>query len=107
MPSPILWGDEEIVRERLQNGIRDMQINRRMLRFNFPFPPEEMVEHFRRFYGPTQKAFDALAADEEKQTALRRDLQNLWTEFNAATDGTTRIDSEYLEVVATRVTGNG
>jgi SAM-dependent methyltransferase len=102
MPSPILWGDEQIVRERLQNGIRDMQINRRMLRFNFPFPPEEMVEHFRRFYGPTQKAFDALAADEEKQTALRRDLQNLWTEFNAATDGTTRIDSEYLEVVATR-----
>jgi hypothetical protein len=102
MPSPILWGDETIVGERLRDGIADLQLNRRLITFEFPFSPEEVVEHFRKYYGPTQKAFDALAADEDKQTALRRDLENLWRENNLADDGTTRIESEYLEVVATR-----
>ena len=34
--------------------------------------------------------------------ARRRDLEQLWTEHNRATDGTTRYDSEYLEVEAIR-----
>ncbi len=57
-----------------------------------------MVEHFRTYYGPTNRAFDAL--DEEGGAALRRDLEQLWTEHNTDTDGTTRYDAEYLEVVA-------
>jgi hypothetical protein len=40
--------------------------------------------------------------DAEKQSALRLELEQLWTEHNTATDGTTSIDSEYLEVVAIR-----
>ena len=59
-----------------------------------------MVEFFRLYYGPTQKAFAAL--DEEKQPALRKDLEQLWTDFNEATDGTTYGRGEYLEVIATR-----
>jgi SAM-dependent methyltransferase len=102
MPSPILWGDEEKVRERLKDGIADFQINRQLMIFNFSFSPAEVVEHFRKFYGPTQKAFDALESDQDKQTALRRDLENLWTENNLKSDGTTRIEGEYLEVVARR-----
>jgi hypothetical protein len=38
----------------------------------------------------------------EKQAALRQDLEQLWTEHNRATDGTTFLESEYLEVVAIR-----
>jgi hypothetical protein len=38
----------------------------------------------------------------EKQAALQADLEQLWSEKNTATDGTTSIDSEYLEVVAIR-----
>ena len=34
------------------------------------------------------------------QAALRRDLEQLWSEHNRATDGTTRYDAEYLEVEA-------
>ncbi len=102
MPSPILWGDESTVKERLKTGIADLNLNRRMITFNFPFSPEEVVEHFRKFYGPTQKAFDALENDKDKQTTLRRDLESLWNEHNQATDGTTRIESEYLEVLAKR-----
>ena len=59
-----------------------------------------MVEFFRMYYGPTQRAFGAL--DSAAQAALRADLERLWTEHNQATDNTTHVESEYLEVVATK-----
>ncbi len=102
MPPPVLWGDEAVVSERLDQGISDLQLTRRLITFNYPFSPKEVVEHFRHFFGPTQKAFDTLAEDQEKQAALRRDLENLWAENNLATDGTTSAQSEYLEVIARR-----
>ncbi|MGI8735299.1 MAG: class I SAM-dependent methyltransferase [Pyrinomonadaceae bacterium] len=100
MPSPLKWGDEETVRERLRDGIGDLQLTKRMCQFKYPFPPEEVVEFFRRYYGPTQRAFDAL--DSDGQAALRKDLEQLWSEHNQATDNTTFGEGEYLEVVATR-----
>jgi SAM-dependent methyltransferase len=102
MPSPILWGDEATAGERLRDGADELSLDRRSMTFEFPFSPAETVEHFRKFYGPTQKAFLALEADPDKQAALRRDLENHWSENNRATDGTTVVDSEYLEVVARR-----
>jgi hypothetical protein len=36
------------------------------------------------------------------QVALREDLARLWSEHNRATDGTTHVDGEYLEVLARR-----
>ena len=100
MPSPVLWGVEEEVRERLGVGTSSLQTNLRHVSFKFPFPPVDVVEHFRNYYGPTQKAFGAL--DENTQAALRRDLETLWTAHNRLTDGTTDVESEYLEVIATR-----
>jgi SAM-dependent methyltransferase len=100
MPSPVKWGDEETVRERLRDGIADLQLTRRMCQFKYPFPPAEVVESFRKYYGPTQRAFDAL--DTNGQAALRNDLERLWTEHNQATDNTTHVEGEYLEVIATR-----
>lgn len=96
MPSPILWGVEESVNERFSEGVSELKLERRQMRFDFPFGPKETVECFRRFYGPTQKAFEAL--DEERQAALRADLEELWSGYNTATDGTTTVLSEYLEV---------
>jgi SAM-dependent methyltransferase len=100
MPSPVLWGVEEQVRERLGAGISSLQTNLRHVSFKFPFPPADVVEHFRNYYGPTQKAFGAL--DENGQAELRRDLEKLWADHNRMTDGTTDVESEYLEVIATR-----
>jgi len=68
--------------------------------FDYPFSPAAVVEFFREYYGPTNRAFAALP--EDGQTALRRDLENLWTQHNLAADGTTRVESEYLEVAAVR-----
>jgi len=100
MASPVLWGVEEKVRERLSEGISILDTELRTITWVFPFSPAEVVEHFRLYYGPTQKAFGAL--DEEKQAALRKDLEQLWSSNNQATDGTTRLDAEYLEVKAVR-----
>lgn len=100
MPSPILWGVEEKVRERFSDGVGGLELERRQMRFDFPFGPAETVECFRRFYGPTQKAFEAL--DELGQAALRADLEELWSGYNAATDGTTVVLSEYLDVRVVR-----
>jgi ubiquinone/menaquinone biosynthesis C-methylase UbiE len=102
MPLPVLWGVESNVHERLKDGIADLQCKPALITFNFPFSPEEVVAHYRKYFGPTQKAFDALAEDEAKQAELRRELEDHWKENNQATDGTTRIQSEYLEVIARR-----
>ena len=100
MAPPVLWGSEDTVRERFAEGIADLQLKRRKILFTYPFGPAEVVEHFRKYFGPTQKAFEAL--DEGGQAALRRDLEALWAEHNEATDGTTLVESEYLEVRATK-----
>jgi ubiquinone/menaquinone biosynthesis C-methylase UbiE len=100
MPSPLLWGVEEKVRERFGDGVSTIKTTPRIVNFAFPFSPSEVVEHFRVYYGPTNKAFAAL--DEKAQAALRKDLEELWTKHNQMTDGTTSVPAEYLEVVATR-----
>ncbi|MEJ7815706.1 MAG: hypothetical protein WKF53_11080, partial [Rubrobacter sp.] len=86
--------------ERLRDGVAELRLTKRQYPFHYPFPPSEVVEHFRTYYGPTNRAFAAL--DGAGQAALRRDLEQLWTEHNSATDSTTRYDSEYLEVIAVR-----
>ena len=100
MPSPVQWGSEDIVRERFSQGISDLQLTRRKIVFTYPFGPADVVEHFRKYFGPTQKQFEML--DEKSQAAMRSDLTALWEGANQATDGTTRVESEYLEVRATK-----
>ena len=100
MPAPVLWGNEDTVRERFAEGISDLKLERRKILFQYPFGPDEVVEHFRKYFGPTQKQFEML--DENGQAAFRADLAALWKEHNQATDGTTQVESEYLEVRATR-----
>jgi 2-polyprenyl-3-methyl-5-hydroxy-6-metoxy-1,4-benzoquinol methylase len=104
MPSPVLWGDEAAVRDRLRDGISRLQLTRRMFHFDYPFPPHTVVEFFRANYGPMSRAFASL--DAASQQNLRHELVNLWSTHNQAADGTTKVDAEYLEVIATRGRGN-
>jgi SAM-dependent methyltransferase len=97
---PVLWGDEDTVKSRLGEGIADLKMRKQPVTFRFPFPPAEVVEHFRQYFGPTKVAFDNLEPD--AQAAMRSDLEQLWTDNNRATDGTTEVESEYLEVIAVK-----
>ena len=98
IPSPLLWGTEDAVRARFGPGVKSLTLTPRLITFEYPFGPEETVNQFRLWYGPTLRAFAGL--DEANRSALRRDLERLWTDHNRATDGTTRVQSEYLDVVA-------
>lgn len=100
MPSPLLWGDEAVVRERFNGSVSNLQFTRRLITFSFPFSAPEVVATFRRYYGPTYKAFEAL--DETGRTGLRQELEQLWSAHNLSRNGVTRVESEYLEVVAIR-----
>lgn len=100
MPSPLLWGDESTVRERLREGVSGLKLTRRMFVIEFPFDETKTVEFFRTYFGPIKLAFEAL--DSQRQAELRQDLERLWKENNRATDGTTHVEAEYLEVIALR-----
>jgi SAM-dependent methyltransferase len=100
MPSPVLWGDEAAVRDRFSDGIAHLKLARRMFHFDYPFAPDAVVEFFRANYGPMSRAFASL--DENGQDKLRSELVSLWSTHNQATDGTTKVDAEYLAVMATR-----
>lgn len=100
MPSPVLWGDEATVRDRLREGIADLKLARQIYRFDYPFPPDAVVEFYRTHYGPVSRAFASLDGNGQEQ--LRSELAGLWSAHNTAVDGTTVVDAEYLEVIATR-----
>lgn len=100
MSPPILWGDEKTLRERLGGGVSELQIAPRIATMAFPMSEPDVVEHFRTYFGPTTRAFEAL--DPAGQAAFRGDLEALWRQHNRAADGTVTVESEFLEVVATR-----
>ena len=100
MPAPVLWGDESVVRERLGPGVSDLKMTRRHYSFTYPFPAAEVVEFFRQYYGPTNRAFASL--DEASGKRLRDELEALWSEHNRGGDELTVVAAEYLEVVAIR-----
>ena len=101
MPSPLLWGKEDVVRKRFADGVAYVQTARKQYVMEYPFPPAEVVEFFRKLYGPINQAFAAL--DERGQCKLRSELEELWTSHNEANDGCTRVHAEYLQVIATRI----
>jgi SAM-dependent methyltransferase len=102
IPAPTLWGDEAVASLRLKsNGVKVESMQRRILLFDYPFPPREVVQFFRDYFGPTKVAFSRM--DEARQTEYRDDLEKLWSEHNQARSGKTLIQNEYLEVIGTRL----
>jgi SAM-dependent methyltransferase len=101
MPAPVLWGDEQAVRDRFGAGVSDLRLTRVNYRFDYPFTPAGVVEFFRKNYGPTTRAFAALS--DADRAALRADLVDLWTSHNQTKEpDRTIVDAEYLEVVGVR-----
>jgi SAM-dependent methyltransferase len=98
--SPMTWGVESHVTERFAGaGVPPERISfvRDTFTFRFPGTPDQFVGEFRRYYGPTMNAFEA--AEKNGRTAdLQRELEELFTSRNSATDGTTSIPATFLRV---------
>ena len=98
VPSPLQWGTEARV-EELLGGEAKVETERKHFTFRYR-SAEDFFETFITFYGPTFKAWGAL--DEAGRQSFREQLIALANEHNRNEDGALSVDSEYLEVVATR-----
>jgi len=94
--SPIQWGTEDRLRELFGDAIAEIRLETRHLTFRYR-SPQTWVDYWRRYYGPTLKAFEAVG--EEGRAALEADLLENIARFNRADDGTMVVPSEYLEAV--------
>jgi ubiquinone/menaquinone biosynthesis C-methylase UbiE len=97
--SPLLWGTEERIRELFGSGISDLRVERRISRQPFR-SADHYIEFFRKYFGPTQTAYERVGADGEQ--ALTDDLRNFLEAVNTAGDRAMVLEAEYLEVIAIR-----
>jgi ubiquinone/menaquinone biosynthesis C-methylase UbiE len=74
VPSPMLWGTEAYLRQLFGEEIAWLEVEERTFTWRFA-SAEEFVAFFRRWYGPTLKAFAAIEG--EAQKALEHDLVEL------------------------------
>ncbi|HEX6333229.1 MAG TPA: class I SAM-dependent methyltransferase [Flavisolibacter sp.] len=99
--SPMTWGVEANVIERFgQAGIpqENISFERDTYTFRSPYTPEQFVENFKNFYGPTMNAFEA-AEKNGRAAELQRELVELFTRENRAdTPDTLVIPATYLRV---------
>ena len=97
--SPLLWGTKAYVGAMFGDTIDGLSCRERTFTFRFR-SAEGFVEYFRDYYGPTLKAFEALAdggADD-----LFADLVTLVRKYAGTSEGSVAIPATWLETVATR-----
>jgi ubiquinone/menaquinone biosynthesis C-methylase UbiE len=94
--SPIQWGTEDRIKELFDGSIAEIHSEKRYYIFRAE-SPAEYITYWRRFYGPTLKAFEAVG--DAGHDALEADILDLIARFNRATDGSMIVPSEYLETV--------
>jgi SAM-dependent methyltransferase len=97
--SPALWGSEARIVELFGPAAADIRCVRRNFTFRFR-SAAHWIDVFRRFYGPTLKAYAALDAD--GQTRLSAEITELLERLNVGGPGSLVVPSQYLEVVITK-----
>lgn len=99
--SPMTWGIESHIVERfVAAGVPPDRIAFAKDTFFFEMPdqsPEQLIDAFQHFYGPTMNAFDA-AAKSGKVDELRAQLVELATAQNTATNAGTSISATFMRV---------
>ena len=97
--SPLLWGTEQHLSDLFGPAIADARSVERTCTWRFT-SAEEFVVFFRRWYGPTLKAFEA--AGDDGRDALAADLADLARRRDRNDDGgSIAIPASYLETVLT------
>jgi ubiquinone/menaquinone biosynthesis C-methylase UbiE len=100
LPKPVLWGIENIVKERFAAVGCAVETHRRHVHFKYPFPPKQVVEFFRQYFGPTQVAYSRL--DDAGKATMNHEMEKLWTDHHDGPAGHSHVQAEYLEVRATK-----
>lgn len=100
VPSPMLWGSEAHLRGLFGDLIGSLDVTERTFTFRFA-SAEAFVDFFRRWYGPTLKAFAAVEGENGRR-ALAADLVELARRFDRlGGGGAIAIPATYTESIAT------
>lgn len=100
VPSPMLWGNEAHLRGLFGDLIGSLDVTERTFTFRFA-SAEAFVDFFRRWYGPTLKAFAAVEGENGRR-ALAADLVELARRFDRlGGGGAIAIPATYTESIAT------
>ena len=97
------WGVESNVIQRFTAaGIPKENISfaRDTFTFNFSGTPSQLVDVFRKYYGPTMNAFEA-AEKQGKAAELQKQLEDLFNNQNKSQEGTS-IPATFLRVTVER-----
>jgi hypothetical protein len=98
-----MWGDEQHVRGLFEGTGVKLNFERRAVTFAGDSPEVWLAEDEQKL-GPAVMAKAALEP-QGHWGALRQDMLALYEEFNQATDGSFRVEAEYLVTVAELPTG--
>lgn len=103
--SPMTWGSEDNVVERfIAAGVPKENVScvKDTYTFNYNGPPQQFLNLFKTFYGPTMNAFEA-AEKNGKAADLLAELEALFESQNKAPDSTTTsIPASFLRVTVVR-----
>jgi ubiquinone/menaquinone biosynthesis C-methylase UbiE len=99
LKSPALWGTEPHIVELFGAQAADIRTQHRFFNFRYR-SAAHWLQVFRDYYGPTLKAFAALAPDQRR--SLEDEIVALLERFNTAGPASLVVPSEYLEVVITK-----
>ena len=103
--SPMTWGIENNVLERFGTaGVPKENITfvRDTYTFNFAEKPAQLVDAFRKYYGPTMNAFEA-AEKNGRASDLQAELEGLFNSQNKSTNNdTTSIPATFLRITVVR-----
>ena len=97
--SPMTWGIESNVIERFTAAgvpAENISFARDTFTFNFPGTPSQLVDEFRKYYGPTMNAFEA-AGKKGQAAKLQKELEELFNSQNKSQDATS-IPATFLRV---------
>jgi ubiquinone/menaquinone biosynthesis C-methylase UbiE len=97
--SPLRWGTTAGIAELFPRGVRVVQAERRYFAFRYK-SAAHFIDVFRRFYGPTYKAFESLA--ETGKASLASDITQLLASHNRGQGEAIVVPGEYLETVLER-----
>lgn len=98
---PVLWGDEQHVRELLGDRVSELEARREALVFDHFASPEQFCDYYKEHFGPIIATYRHNADDPERLAALDRDFRRYARDAaRSGEDGRPLYDADYLLVVA-------
>lgn len=92
------WGTKEGLDALLGDGVRS-PLNEQRTNFAYFRSVDHAVAVFSSYFGPTVRALETIDAAERER--FRDEIRTIFERYNRAADGTAKIETCYLQTLAT------